>query len=432
MRLLPVLALGVVLLGSSALAAECARCFDVDVARTAVKHATGQTAMRGYTTTANATVDLDTGTVRVTQQDVHRSGGESRVTVTARVSERYPFTLDGTFEGTDHVVLGSDQSWDAAYHGTFRAEGYSVGYSSSATYYSLQDQETWHPGGVSDLDNAMFTHDRTPVSVVWIGNGTLTYDDYRYTTSSDRLAGQAEPGVPTEARVVVRLSGSAWFGGPELPLRATITSVHGEAEIVFKDGSAVPASVGRRLLEGDRLSTGFDGRVTLEFDHGSLRVGSLTTLGIDEFVRKENVAKTQLFLEAGQVAARTKHVPSIRSDFAVRTPTATSAVRGSAMVVSYDNTTATTTVLVTEDEAVVNGSGGEPATIGEGQRVRITEGAGPTAPEAFALEDVPEEMRFPAPAPHAPAEKTPKTPAAGGMAAAAALAAVAAGLRRRV
>ncbi|MBI3890698.1 MAG: FecR domain-containing protein [Candidatus Wallbacteria bacterium] len=119
--------------------------------------------------------------------------------------------------------------------------------------------------------------------------------------------------------------------------QATIKSVSGEAEMKAAPSTAfVAATVGAKLKSGDYIMTGFDSSVVLAFeDNSEVTVSQLTQLRIDEFLKAENRAKTQLYLRVGTVQAKVKHTAAVRSDFSVVTPTCTASVRGSEERVSF-------------------------------------------------------------------------------------------------
>lgn len=109
------------------------------------------------------------------------------------------------------------------------------------------------------------------------------------------------------------------------------------------------------LQKGDIIMTGFDSRAQVDFGYGQLWVGQTTQLRFDEFTNAENLQKTQLYLRVGTVQAKLKRPASIRGDFSVHSPTAISSIRGSEMVVVYDDKLNKTTTYVTEDKAYVKG-----------------------------------------------------------------------------
>ncbi len=145
---------------------------------------------------------------------------------------------------------------------------------------------------------------------------------------------------------------------PELAQEISVLSVEGDVEYRSDGGKTFyPLAEGNVLKPGYYVSTGFDSNAKLDFGYATLRVSSLTNFRIDDYSSKENINKTQLYLNVGTVMPRNlPHIASIRSDFSVVTPTAISSIRDSEMSVTYDNSTMNTTVVVLEDQAFVQGS----------------------------------------------------------------------------
>ncbi len=136
-----------------------------------------------------------------------------------------------------------------------------------------------------------------------------------------------------------------------------VTEITGDVEYSTDGGKTFqPVSVGMIIHQGDHITTGFESSASLDFGYGTLQIFQITQLRVDEYTNATNLPRTQLHLQVGRVAARIPHTAAIRGDFSVSTPTAYSSIRGSGMVVSYDNITNTTSVQVTEDQAYVKGA----------------------------------------------------------------------------
>lgn len=191
----------------------------------------------------------------------------------------------------------------------------------------------------------------------------------------------------------------SWTGFVAAPKSgyAVVYKLSGDVEISKGGGkNFVPAKIGDILKKGDFISTGFDSRASVDFGYGQLDVGKMTQLRIDEFTDKDNLKKTQLFLQIGSVQAKVKHTNSGRSDFSVVTPTANSSIRGSAMVVSYDEKSKKTDVLVTEDKAYVKGlKDGVEVEVLEGKKVVVDESQKVSKSESFSSSDLPSGVEMP-------------------------------------
>jgi peptide/nickel transport system substrate-binding protein len=168
-----------------------------------------------------------------------------------------------------------------------------------------------------------------------------------------------------------------------------VVEIVGEVEYKEPDKDFVPLTVGTVLKQGWYVATGFESEVVLDFGYAELTVPQLTQLRIDEFTSKENIKKTQMYLFVGAIAAKVKHTDAIRSDFSVTTPTANSSIRGSEMVVKYDENTRITTVYVTEDQAYVKGVSDEVIIVGENQKTVVNGDGSVSEPESFTAAELP-------------------------------------------
>jgi hypothetical protein len=150
----------------------------------------------------------------------------------------------------------------------------------------------------------------------------------------------------------------------------TVASVDGDVEVQRAGAlEPEPLTAGAKLREGDTILTGFEAGVVVSFgDTNELTVPQLSSVRLDELVIDPGKrVRTQVYLYVGAVRARVRHVPAIRSDFSVTTPTANASVRGSEMEVRYSEETGATTVEVLEDEAVVSGPDGDETVVALGE-----------------------------------------------------------------
>lgn len=182
----------------------------------------------------------------------------------------------------------------------------------------------------------------------------------------------------------VETTSGTWQGFVTVPADgAVLTKMSGSVE-VSKDGGKtfVAAKPGDILRQTNQVSTGYDSRALLDFGYGSLQVGNMTQLSIDQFVTRDQLTKTQLFLRVGSVQAKVRHNASVRGDFSVVTPTVSASVRGSEMLVVYDDKANVTTVSVTEDKAFVKGTNdAAEIEIAEGYGITVGASGKASAPE---------------------------------------------------
>ena len=116
---------------------------------------------------------------------------------------------------------------------------------------------------------------------------------------------------------------------------ATITSLTGQVGIE-RGGNAVVPAVGAYLDQGDRITTGSDGRISLVFtDNSEMEVGESTVSTIDEHgAGPTGAVRTRIGLLSGVVRSIVNATAG-PADFSVRTPNAVSAVRGTRFDTAY-------------------------------------------------------------------------------------------------
>ena len=88
------------------------------------------------------------------------------------------------------------------------------------------------------------------------------------------------------------------------------------------------ASSGMEVPIRATISTGFGGSAVLEVGASTLTVHQLTRLRIDELTTQNNVARTNLFMPVGRIRAEVKSAAGTATDFTLRSPNSTAAVRG--------------------------------------------------------------------------------------------------------
>ncbi len=162
--------------------------------------------------------------------------------------------------------------------------------------------------------------------------------------------------------------------------QAILAGVSGDVQ-VRTEGQWRPAADGMTLKEQDQIKTGGDGNVIVVLDRQSggdrLKVGkeSLVSLNLLQQGPKSATA-TQLDLAFGKVLV---HVGKLKesSRFEVKTPTATTGVRGTSFGVLYESKVKTTDLEVYEDgpvlfeSRVIKRVGQKPAYVDAGRRLSV-------------------------------------------------------------
>lgn len=159
------------------------------------------------------------------------------------------------------------------------------------------------------------------------------------------------------------------------------------AVTLTRDGTERPIATGTSIHVGDRIETGADGRLTIDFiDGATLSIGPATQVEIAAYPPLETGAGRVIAVLAGIVRAVIGD-DAVSRGFDIVTPTAIAAARGTTWIVDVDPQA--TGVFVAEGVVAVSARTPEvdmtPRTVlleaGEGTDVRA--GAGPTAPRQW-------------------------------------------------
>jgi len=110
--------------------------------------------------------------------------------------------------------------------------------------------------------------------------------------------------------------------------RAVVKRVLGKVEIQRPGEAWIPAEVGMELPLRATISTGFSSQAVLEIGNSVLTLRALTRIRIDELQVRDNVAVTGLSMPVGRIRAEVRSSEGLSTDFRVRSPVSTAAVRG--------------------------------------------------------------------------------------------------------
>lgn len=153
------------------------------------------------------------------------------------------------------------------------------------------------------------------------------------------------------------------------PIGAKIVAFSGTVSIIGKMGSTAP-TIGAQILEGQTVSTGAPGFLTIAIAGGSnVSIPSKSRVRI---VRLRNYILTgasdiDLFVERGRAETAAAPIKDGKSRFRMRTPTAVSAVRGTVFRIGYDGPGSSSLTEVVEGAvAVDSGNSNAPAMIPTG------------------------------------------------------------------
>jgi hypothetical protein len=199
---------------------------------------------------------------------------------------------------------------------------------------------------------------------------------------------------------MVLLMGAVFLGAQTRPA-AVIRELTGTVEV--KAPGAVEwktAVMGQTLERASLISTGFRSTALITIGNSTITVRPLTRLSLEEIVAGQNEEQVTLNLRAGRIRADVKPPVGGRTDFSVRSPTATASVRGT--VFDFDGTR----LSVEEGRVHLSGESVTGAYVGKGHATAADPETGKTA---VAIERVKEEL---SPALPAGMDTAPEAPAA--------------------
>jgi hypothetical protein len=175
-------------------------------------------------------------------------------------------------------------------------------------------------------------------------------------------------------------------------LSARVVTMSGLAERAFHDGPLVPLTVGESVAEGDRIRTGDNTFVTLEFTDGthvSVSQNSSIELGVLRKTALTGTTERVINLRQGEVNSEVTHAPRRDDRFQIRSPSVVAGVRGTRFRVNYLSEDSATAVEVLDGTVGVDALAARqsalqlvPARFGSVTRGNVRAGA-PGAPVAL-------------------------------------------------
>jgi hypothetical protein len=151
---------------------------------------------------------------------------------------------------------------------------------------------------------------------------------------------------------------------------AVVRRIVGKVEIQPPGEAWIPAEVGMELPLRATISTGFNSQTVLEIGSSVLTLRALTRIRIDELQVRDNVAVTGLSMPVGRITAEVRSTEGLSTDFRVRSPVSTAAVRGT----GFDNDGSI--LYCFEDSATLENEAGIPTKVYKGETGKIA-GLGP-------------------------------------------------------
>jgi len=120
-----------------------------------------------------------------------------------------------------------------------------------------------------------------------------------------------------------------------LPLfsqQARFERIAGKVEYLIPGGSWVTAAVGDVIPIGATVSTGFKSSAVLMVGGSEISVLALTRMSVEELTETSESVTTSLNLRTGAVRASVRSTSGKSTDFTLRSPVSTAAVRGTEFI----------------------------------------------------------------------------------------------------
>ncbi|MCE9637283.1 MAG: choice-of-anchor D domain-containing protein [Planctomycetes bacterium] len=167
-------------------------------------------------------------------------------------------------------------------------------------------------------------------------------------------------------------------------VKSTSTSGGTGVEYRILPGDWTKLLPGQELPPGAEIACDPDASVQLEMPDGTgIDMGPGTQIKVAAFFKKGGRVEAEILATFGDIVSRIPRHDVVRSDFKIRSPTATASVRGTAFTTSIDPATGDTTYRVTEGTVAVKPTarGSKTILVKAGNQVTVTKkGAGPITP----------------------------------------------------
>ena len=119
---------------------------------------------------------------------------------------------------------------------------------------------------------------------------------------------------------------------PVFAQNATVEKVSGKVEYLVAGSSWTPVAVGDVIPIGATISTGFRSSAILMVGSSEISVMALTRMSIEELAETSDTVSTSLNLRTGKVRASVRSTAGKSTNFTLRSPVSTAAVRGTEFV----------------------------------------------------------------------------------------------------
>ncbi|MBN1686119.1 MAG: FecR domain-containing protein [Spirochaetales bacterium] len=119
---------------------------------------------------------------------------------------------------------------------------------------------------------------------------------------------------------------------PIFAQNATIERISGKVEYLVPGGVWTSARVGDIIPLGATISTGFKSSAVLAVGGSEISVLALTRMSIEDLTETSDSVTTSLNLRTGKVRASVRSTEGKSTDFTLRSPVSTAAVRGTEFI----------------------------------------------------------------------------------------------------
>jgi hypothetical protein len=144
---------------------------------------------------------------------------------------------------------------------------------------------------------------------------------------------------------------------------AYIREFTGQVEVKAPGADWTPAAIGLHISKNTLISTGFRSFASISLGNSTLIVRPLTRLSLEELRVILGNEEIDLYLQTGRVRVEVNPPAGNKTDFRIRSPTATASVRGTTF--EFDGVN----LQVEEGQVRMSGGDGTAVYIGAGHQV---------------------------------------------------------------
>jgi hypothetical protein len=178
-------------------------------------------------------------------------------------------------------------------------------------------------------------------------------------------------------RKLLMMMCAAALGASVWAQNAVIGEIKGTVEVKTPGAAQwLPAHEGMILPKNASISTGFRSTALVALGNSTLMVRPLTRLSIEELAETRGAEQVSLRLQAGRIRAEVTPPAGGRTEFTVRSPSATASVRGT--VFDFDGVN----LNVVDSSVRLTGSNGRSVVVDAGGSSFVSETTGQAAAPA--------------------------------------------------